>query len=210
MFQVERSSEQEMDANGHAHEIQPVTTECLQCEQPFEYTPKRSGRGNNRRVVCPGCVRVNQQHGMATARSRLRRIEGEEPGDSLTGLYGVSQRSQADAAEILGVEPQTVQQSERNALYKIRNDPQLRALRAEQVGCKSVSIPITRAERELTYGEQVAAWQALAGQLHRDGFTAEAAEIMGLLEAFCTVWRRELERATCLFKREDLWQQELM
>lgn len=162
---------------------------CVKCGRPFDYVEKKAAPGGRRKEICEGCRRQRYR----LAHRRLRQKHRLKPGEARTvGSQAEERPSEEEldrltVAEEMGVRPEAIRQAERVALYKIRNNPELRQLWQEwqEEGCprgvQSGEGKVQSAEdweALVAYQLEIAGWYERHEQWVAAGLKKEAVELL--------------------------------
>ncbi len=156
---------------------------CAQCGGRFEY--EFAGR---RKRICPDCFDQNEKKAYGRARARLKTVAGERDNEAnWSVLEEVAKVGRDEIAKQFGITAQAVREGERNALFRIRRNPELRRLFGLWIseGCPVV-------DRGTDHGtDGMLDWQLGVGEMYlaydrlcAAGLVAEAAKCLAEISKF--------------------------
>lgn len=165
------------------------TFRCEGCGDVFEYEKRKP-------TYCEECRRIKLNASTQRYKKRRRKIEQPAKGDKEENLAGRSGLIAAiggaqykEIGQLLNIDFREVHKLERQALTKIRNNPELKELwdtlkselagGAAEGGVLSLGIsPAKKGELLLDYQQSVADWWQTYAEVEEWGCTDEAIELM--------------------------------
>lgn len=188
-------------------------TGVCKCGEPFKYVFE--GR---RKKLCPGCVGANYRAAHLRSQRRLKTVAGERVNEAnCSALEHLAKMDRDEIGRRLRLTPAAVRMLERNALFKIRRNPELRRLFAFYLSegggsaeCGVRSAELGNPEFGNREGEElILDWQLGVGEMFEaydrllaGGFLKEAGECLLEIALFqremCKVLETEREPAEVL------------